>query len=368
MLTSHPMKITRIQSIITSVPFGPESAGSGGRIGLAAMDTLFVRVDTDDGVTGWGESFGFKLCAATKTAIDTLIAPLCIGRDPSAIAPLMADLHYRLHNYGRNGPALFGLAGLDIALWDIAGKVAGLPLYRLLGGQPRQEVPAYSSLWRYADAAAVRHNVERAVARGYRELKLHEIDIDIIRAACEAAGPDIPFMLDVNCTWNAQDAIAVTRKLRDLNVRWIEEPTWPPEDFTALAEVSRDGAFAVAAGENITSTAEFAAMLKLGAVAYAQPSVAKIGVSAMMEVIALARGHGIKLAAHSPYFGPGLIASLHLAAASGTEVPVERYYCDIETGPLGGSIEAANGMMSLPQGPGLGVEVDEELLARYSKA
>ncbi len=201
------MRITRVETIHIQLPFQKKSAGSGGRLGLHGMDSLFVRVDTNDGITGWGEAFGFKLCATTKTAIDTLIAPLCIGRDPTAIAPLMRDLHYRMHNYGRNGPVLFGLAGLDIALWDIAGKIAGLPLYRLLGGETRTLLPAYASLWRYGDASAVRHNVERAVTRGYRELKLHEIDIDIIRAAREAAGPDIPFTLDVNCAWTVPEAI-----------------------------------------------------------------------------------------------------------------------------------------------------------------
>ncbi len=121
----------------------------------------------------------------------------------------------------------------------------------------------------------------------------------------------------------------------------------------------------VAAGENVTSVVDFATMFRLGAVAYAQPSVSKIGVSAMIDVAALAKQHGIEVAAHSPYFGPGLLATMHLAAATQSGVAVERYYCDLEPGPLGGAIDAAGGMMTLPQGPGLGVDVDEALLARY---
>lgn len=360
------MKITRVDSILAKLPFAPQSAGSGGRMQLQTMDTLFIRVETDDGMIGWGEGFGLKVAATTKTALDTLIAPLCIGRDPAAIDPLTKELQYRLHNYGRNGPVMFGIAGINIALWDIAGKIARLPLYRLLGGTPRDDVTAYASLWRYGEAGAVRHNVEQAISRGYRELKLHEIDLDIIRAAREAAGPDIPFTLDVNCAWNIDDAVEMIRKLRDLNVRWVEEPTWPPENYGAIAEVAKRGALPIAAGENLTSVADFAAMFRLGAVAYAQPSVSKIGVSAILEVAALARANDVQLAAHSPYFGPGLIATLHLAAASGTAVPVERYYCDLELGPLGDAIEAVNGTMTLPQGPGLGVTVDESLLARYA--
>ena len=185
------MKIARVEPILINLPFQAQSR-SGGRLALAGMDTLFVRVDTDDGLTGWGEAFGFRLCAATRIAIETLIAPLCIGRDPTDITALMRDLQYRMHNYGRNGPAMFGLAGINIALWDIAGKIVGLPLYRLLGGAPRTHVPAYASLWRYGSADAVRRNVEKALARGYRELKLHEIESAIILAAREAAGPSSP--------------------------------------------------------------------------------------------------------------------------------------------------------------------------------
>ena len=358
------MKIVRVEPILIKVPFQPQSR-SGGRLALQGMDTLLVRVDTDDGLTGWGEAFGFRLCTTTWTAIETLVAPLCIGRDPTDIASLMRDLQYRLHNYGRNGPAMFGLAGVNIALWDIAGKIVGLPLYRLLGGAPRTHVPAYASLWRYGDADLVRRNVEEALARGYRELKLHEIEGGIVVAAREAAGPKIPLTLDVNCAWTAREAIDMSRRLAGMNIRWIEEPTWPPEDFAALAEVNKHGALPVAAGENIATPAEFSAMFRQGAVAFAQPSVAKIGVSAMREVAALAATHNVALAPHSPYFGPGLIATMHIVAAAGGDVAVERYYCDLEPGPLGEAINAVGDRFALPNGPGLGLEIDEALLARY---
>ena len=95
---------------------------------------LLVRLDTDEGVTGWGEAFGHGVCPATKTAFDTLVAPMLIGRDPSAIDALMDDLQQTLHLFGRSGAVMYALSGVDIALWDIAGKVAGEPLYRLLGG------------------------------------------------------------------------------------------------------------------------------------------------------------------------------------------------------------------------------------------
>ena len=356
------MKITGVEPILVNLPFQPQSR-SGGRLALPGMETLFVRVDTDEGVTGWGEAFGFRLCGSTRHAIETLIAPLCVGRDPIDIAALMRDLHYRMHNYGRNGPAMFGLAGVNIALWDIAGKFMATPLYRLLGGSARMHVPAYASLWRYGDAEAVRRNVEEALARGYREIKLHETEGAIILAARQAAGLGVPIMLDVNCAFTPRDAIELTKRLSVLDIRWIEEPTWPPEDFAALAEVARHGEIPVAAGENIATVADFAAMFRQGAVAYAQPSVAKIGISALREVAAMAAAHNVRLAPHSPYVGPGLVATMHMAAAG--DLAVERYYCDLEPGPLGALIDPVDGRFALPDGPGLGIEVDEDLLERY---
>src|ERR671934_2650892 len=136
-----------------------------------SIDMLLVRVDTDDGVTGWGEAFGHRIFPATRAAIDTVLGPMCIGRDPTQIAAIHDDLQRLLHGIGRNGPTIYALSGIDIALWDIAGKVAGLPLYRLLGGGARADLPAYASLLRYGAADAVKRYTAQALERGYRHLK-----------------------------------------------------------------------------------------------------------------------------------------------------------------------------------------------------
>src|SRR5258708_2212538 len=150
------MKITAGETILISIPFdsGAPSQMIAGRP-RTTLDILFVKVETDAGITGWGEAFGHSITQGTKTTIDTLIAPMLIGRDASAHGPLIAELQKRLHIFGRNGPATYGLSGVDIALWDIAGKAAGLPLYRLLGGAARTELTAYASLLRYTDPALV---------------------------------------------------------------------------------------------------------------------------------------------------------------------------------------------------------------------
>jgi len=355
------MKITKVETIVVNMPMlieGPVLPKQGGTP-RTSMDTLLVRVDTDSGVSGWGEGFGHRIFTATRAALDSFIGPMCIGRDPTAIAALVDELQRNLTGVGRNGPALYALSAIDIALWDIAGKLAGLPLYRLLGGSPRKSLPAYASLLRYGEPSAVTHYVERALKRGYRHIKLHEITVPPIKAARDAAGPDIPIMVDCNCPWTVAEAIAMARKLRPFDLKWLEEPVWPPEDHAGLARVQEQGGIPTAAGEN-AMLPEFKGMFEAGAISYAQPSVTKIGgVTGMRRVTALADAHGVEVVPHSAYFGPGLMASIHCIAAMSREVLVERYHADFAVNPLHEAIQPdGNGRIAVPQGPGLGVELD----------
>jgi L-alanine-DL-glutamate epimerase-like enolase superfamily enzyme len=356
------MKITAIETLVVNMPMKisgpPPMLGGKAR---TSIDTLLVRIDTDEGISGWGEAFGHRIWPATRAAIDTLVGPQCIGREPTAIGALVDDLHRNLHGVGRNGPAMYAVSAIDIALWDIAGKLAGLPLYRLLGGAPRHDLPAYASLLRYADSAAVAHHTEEALSRGYRQIKVHEIEAAQIKAAREAAGGGIPLMVDCNCPWTVEKAVDMARQLEPFDLHWLEEPVWPPENHTGLAEVRRRSNMAIAAGENAMS-ADFKSMFEAGAITYAQPSVTKIGgVSEMRKVIALADAFGIEVVPHSAYFGPGLLASLHLLAAMPHEAPVERFYCDFDVNPYHEAINPQKGRIKIPQGPGLGVDPDPKV-------
>jgi D-galactarolactone cycloisomerase len=361
------MKISRIETTLVKIPHrhGGPPTGFGGRA-WTTLDTLLVRVDTDAGVTGWGEAFGYNINEATRAAIDSLIAPLSLGRDATQIAEIGQDLQRTLHNFGRNGPVIYGLAGIDIALWDIAGKVAGLPLYRLLGGGPRSHITAYASLLRYSDPTLVAKITAEAVARGYRYVKLHETTTDAVKAAREAAGPEIRLMMDTNCPWTTIQAIEMTRRLKDCDLFWLEEPVWPPENYEGLAEVRRAGGIAIAAGENAGSVLDFKHMFMAGAVTYAQPSITKIGgVTEMRKVMTLAETFNVGVVPHAPYFGPGLVATLHVIAASPRESLFERLYCDLEASLVGGVIDAVDGRMTVPHAPGLGVEPDPAVMAKY---
>lgn len=364
------MKITRIEPILISVPYrhgGPPHKGDARP--WFKMDTLFIRVETDEGVTGWGEGFGFGACRVTMAALTALVEPVCLGRDPADRATLIAELRRRLHNFGRDGPVMFAISGIDVALWDIAGKIAGQPLYRLLGGPARETLPAYASLLRYEDPALVARNCADAATRGYGEIKLHEVAVPAIAAARDAIGASMPLMVDVNCAWSADEAIAIARQVEEHDLLWIEEPVWPPSDFSAIAAVRRDGPVAVAAGENAGSVEDLMRLVDMGAVDYVQPSVNKIGgVTEMLRLFDLAAQRNAKVAPHSPYFGPGFLATIHLAAAQSEPPIVERFFCDLEASPLGGFVNADGGMVRVPNGAGLGVDVDEAVLARYRVA
>jgi L-alanine-DL-glutamate epimerase-like enolase superfamily enzyme len=364
------VKIVRVESTIVKLPFtqpGPPT-GFGGRV-FSTVDTLLVRVDTDAGLTGWGEAFGYAVNESTKAALDGVIAPACIGRDATQIAAIRAELQKRFHNFGRGGPILFGLSGLDIALWDLAGKAAGLPLHRLLGGAVRDEVTAYASLFRYGDAAVVGRLTAGAVKQGYRYVKLHEITEPPVRAAREAGGRDFALTVDTNCPWTPVEALEMARRFRPHDLLWLEEPVWPPEDWAGLARVRAEGGIALAAGENTSNPIDFKHMFDAGAVTYAQPSVTKIGgISALREVAALADAAGVTLVPHSPYFGSGLLATLHFLAAQPREPIIERLYCDLEPDLFNGLTNARDGRLAVPQGPGLGADPDPAVIARFRTA
>ena len=365
------MKITKVETIVVNMPMIIEGAilpQQGGRT-RTSMDTLLVRVDTDEGITGWGEGFGHRIFTATKAALDSLIGPMCVGRDPTAITALVDDLQRNLAGVGRNGPAMYALSAIDIALWDIAGKLANLPLYRLLGGSTCRDLPAYASLLRYGDPGAVTHYIERALSRGYRHIKLHEITAAPIKAARDAAGPEIPIMVDCNCPWSVNEAISMARRLAEFDLTWLEEPVWPPEDHAGLAQVRLQGGIPTAAGEN-AMLPEFKGLLEAGAIAYAQPSVTKVGgITQMRKVQALAETFGVTVVPHSAYFGPGLIASIHCIAAMPRGGLVERYDADFAENPLHDAIMAnRDGRIPVPQAPGLGIDPDPLMIRKLRVA
>jgi L-alanine-DL-glutamate epimerase-like enolase superfamily enzyme len=359
------MKITSVSAIVyrqSLRPGGPPLKFAGEP--RTTFETLLVKVETDAGITGWGEAMPHRIWRAVKSLIETLIAPACIGADPTAIAPLMSRLMRHTYGVGRAGVVMYALSGLDIALWDILGKVANLPIYKLLGGCALDRLPAYASLLKYNNVDYVARVTEEALGRGYHDLKVHETGRAEITAAAKILRQKTGngLMVDVNAPWILQEALAAAAPLVELGLKWLEEPVWPPEDFEAAAEV-RDLGVPVAIGENVLTPTDFARLIDGRFVDVVQPSVTKIGgISVMRDIYMLANSASVAVVPHSAYFGPGLIATAHVTAALSRAPLVERLYCDLTESPFGDWYEPVDGYLALPQGPGLGIEPDLALL------
>ena len=355
----HSMKISAVDTMLLSIPY--RATGGLHRIAGQAspgLNMLLVRVQTDEGIVGWGEAFGHAVAHGTKTVIDTIIGPLLIGRDPRDISGVMTDLQRKLHLFGRSGPVIYALSGIDIALWDIAGKIAGLPIYRLLGGSRVEELTVYSSFLRCTDTDAVADCCIVALEQGFRYVKLHEIDVASVRAARAALGPDVEIMLDTNCPWSVAEAIAMTKALEKFRLYWLEEPVWPPDDHAGLARVRAAGAF-TSAGENASGLHDFLHLFQCGALDVAQPSVAKIGgITEVRKIIALAEAYGVRVVPHCGYLGPGYLATLHLVASMPGGELMERLNMDLEANLFGHYTDTLKARAPVPQGPGLGCDPD----------
>lgn len=363
------MKITAIETSIVALPFdmgGPHTFFAGQL--WDHLEILLVKVETDDGLVGWGEAFGHAAIPSTKAAIDTIIAPLMVGRDAGDINAITRSVLHGTHLLGRNGSFVFGFSGIEIALWDLAGKRASLPIWRLLGGAPRPELDAYASLLNYTAPELVAKNTSDACKAGYRHIKLHEVTRAATRAAIDAPGAEgARIMLDVNCAWSPVIAREMAALLADDGLLWLEEPVWPPEDIEGLASVRACG-IPIAAGENVAGLFGFKTLFEAGAIDIAQPSVTKIGgIGEMVKVIHLCQAHGVEVLPHSPYFGPGLIASLHIAAALIERPLIEILWLEMEANPFDPWVRAENGRVKVPSGPGLGADPDPTILKRYAK-
>lgn len=356
--------IKRLDAIVLKVPFDDFYRGERGKArGWTHFDTVLLRVEDANGVTGWGEAFAYGCAEAVAAAIRHMICPLVIGREAADVAAFTLEMQKKLHIWGRYGITIFAISGLDIALWDLAAKQAGVSLAEHLGGRRRETVPAYASLVRYAEAKPLQAVTALACEEGYADIKLHEPGYESIEAAREAVGGKIRLTTDVNCGWSVEEAEAILPRLKALDLFWVEEPVFPPEDYATLKRLEGYGV-PLSAGENACTAMEFARLVE--AVTYPQPSVTKVGgVSEFLKVAALARSAGKTPMPHSPYFGPGYWATLQLCAHLPEAGLFEFLYVEPEAW-LGRNIPLPkDGRIAIPGAPGIGFEPDEAAVARF---
>ncbi|MDA8456922.1 mandelate racemase/muconate lactonizing enzyme family protein [Acidovorax sp. GBBC 3334] len=324
------------------------------------LDSALVRVETEDGTVGWGESYCVEP-RALAAVFETLIAPLACGRnaDDPALWPGMQRV---LHNLGRSGPVVHALAGLDIGLWDLRARRAQVPLYQLLGGKRRDRVRVYASLLQYyADPALLEAVSQRAMHEGFTEIKLHERTADAVAAVRRSVGPGVPLMVDTNCAWLPEEADAAISAMLPYRPFWIEEPVWPPEDERALAALRGQVPVPLAVGENASCAWALRRMVEAETVQYVQPSVIKLGLTAAWDIAQACAGTRVTCAPQVAFFGPGFLASLHLIAAQEAEVSLERLYVELAHIPYSRTVPIEHGWIQVPDSPGLGADPELEL-------
>src|SRR5215218_2576921 len=359
------MKITDVRAVPLAIPTAADEKHSPwwGR----HHRQLIVEVHTDEGIVGLGEAFALGGQAPVCRVVEDTLKPMIVGQDPTRVEYL-ADLMQRgTGGFARRGLGMYAISGVEIALWDLLGKARNLPLYELLGGLSRPRLTAYASLLRYSSPADVAAACEKRAAAGFTAIKLHQIDVASVKAAREAVGPDVEIMLDTNCPWTLAESVQMARAFEPYNLAWLEEPIWPPEEYDALAELRRSAPMPIALGENEATTFGFREIIAKGAADVLQPSVTKVGgIGELRRIAVMAAAASRTLVPHSFYFGPGLAATLHLAATFVGKGLVEFPSFQHEIPLLSEPIRAENGTVAPPAGPGLGVALNEEAVRRYA--
>jgi len=368
-----PVRLRSLVPVALEMPLGREVATPIATI--RSVVALFVRARDEDGAEGWGEAWcNFPRFGNRHRAriVSEVLAPAVVGR--AFASPFEAWEHMnattrplRLQS-GEPGPVHAAIAGVDIALWDIAAKKAGLALWRLLGARSSR-VPVYASLGRADDP---RPTLERALREGFRAFKLRSTGairdhVAAVRAARAVVGDGPELALDVNGTWESEAAIATIGELAGERLAWLEEPLAvdaPDATWRRLAEAAP---MPLAGGENLISAAEFDAALASPALAVLQPDATKWGgISAGLPLARRVVAAGRRYAPHMFAGAVGQLASAHLLAASGGPDGILEYgvgHHPARDGLL--RCELVDGAMVLGEAPGLGLEVDMNALEPY---
>jgi D-galactarolactone cycloisomerase len=367
------MRIAAIEPILISIPWehdAPKPPATRSH-NYDCVNILFVRVETEEGLIGWGEAFAISGGVLTAKAISETVRRFAVGREFTHARDLSDQLRRETNSVARGGgPVAFGLSALDIALWDIEGKAARQPVWKLLGGVGREKIDAYASLFRIGAPQHVENVCRDAARKGFRKIKLHEHSVEAVAAARRGAGPDVDIMVDVNCYWTSVDeVVAFCEATERYRVAWLEEPLYPSDSYAAHAELRRRTKTPISFGENLSHIAELSTMIAAGGIDIAQPSPAKIGgITGVWRCAEIARAAGVRCVPHSPFHGPALMAAAHVIAALPGDIPLELRFCDLEANPLHPFGVWRDGAFAVPQGPGLGVDVDMKIVEKYRVA
>ena len=353
-----------------------------------------IEVVTDEGVRGYGEAFGGgNVALASKTIVEQVIGPLIRGMDPLDREVIWHRVYNLLRDHGQKGMALQALSGVDIALWDIAGKALGLPLYKLLGGAFRDRIPAYGygmMLQRVPELAdRFAEESRKIVAGGFKAIKMKiglgpRQDVKLVEAVRKAVGPEIQLMVDANHCYTAREAIPLGRELERLDVFWFEEPV-APEDYQGYRDLCLALDLNIAGGEAEFTRWGFRHLIEGRCVDVLQPETCGLGgITEYQKVLALAHSHFVPVVNHVWGSAVAVAMNLHLLAAlpdlPGGAHPVQpmleydttpnRFREELLKEPLSvlKQVKQNDGWVGLPKGPGLGVEIDFDFVKTFQVA
>jgi D-galactarolactone cycloisomerase len=342
--------------------------------------TTVVKVHTDEGVTGIGECISRLAPTATRDIVET-IKPVLLGRDPRDVEVIWEMLYGIMMNRGHNkGFYIEAISGIDIALWDTMAKYEGVPLYKLLGGLHNNPLKCYaSSIFMKEDLESSLEEARGYVEAGYDSLKVKigenpEQDIELVWAVRDTVGSDVRVMVDANCGYDVTTALRVGKKLEEADVYWFEEPI-TPDNLDGYRRLSDKLSVPIAAGETEFTRWGFRDLITKGGIGIVQPNVARTGgVTECKKIAALASAYHIP---YAPHTGTSslvcLAASLQLSAYLPNFLIYEymRADWDEEGNPLRTQLaqesfeEFRNGYLYVPDKPGIGMELNEEVIERY---
>ena len=359
---------------------------------------LLVQVFTDDGLIGIGEAahFGGPM-SSTAHVIEQELKPYLVGKDPINTELLWDLMHKRAYKHGRGGIVIAAMSGIDIALWDLKGKVTGLPCWRLMGGY-RKRVPAYATGGFYSESKnleALADEMQAYVDAGFRAVKMKvgrnsgvelsplraseecgiaevTLDEDIQRVALvrQTIGPDIKLCVDANGAWDVATAVKMGQRMEPFDVYWYEEPVWP-DDLIGSREVAQKVSIPVAGYETCSyGLVDFQRYISLRAVHFVQPDVAwSGGLTECLKIAHIAQAANLPVAPHIHGSAVAVAAGLHLLGAirngsmAETVFPAHPLMTELVKEPL--TIEKDTGDIILSEKPGLGIELNLDVVERY---
>jgi D-galactarolactone cycloisomerase len=337
-------------------------------------ESLLVRIETDAGLTGWGEALAPVVPEAVGAGVARLLRPLLLGADPREVEPLWDRLYGAMRVRGHlTGLYVDALAAVDVALWDLLGRALGQPVARLLGGMRRERIDVYYSGVPGDTPDARAATARDLVAGGFRALKLQlghgRDDLASVAAVRAAVGPDVGIALDAHWAYSVPQALAAGRALERHGALFFEAPI-APEDVDGHAHLAAALDVPIAVGEGERTRWQFLRLLQARAMDVAQPDVGRTGLTEARRIATLCEAFGVPVAPHvSTGLGIRFAATLHVAAALPSFLLMEYQgkLLDAINASLQAPIAVVDGAVALPTGPGLGVELNEAALAPHWK-